>query len=134
MSQRPPWWTYIKSVIREYPKLCKQLETPLEAKITPVYDQIGGRPQGTISRPTENAVIHNLPPNDQRKYDAVAAALHFTKNLPDGAERMTTIELVYFKKTHTLDGAAVVLNVHRNTTGRWNGDFIRLVAEKLDIP
>lgn len=133
MSKRPSWWGYVKAIIKEYPALKTAIETPLEPRITPNYDS-NGSSGNSISRPTENAVIHNLPEQQQRKYDAVEAALQETKTLNDAEERILAIELVYFKRTHTLEGTAALLGRHYNTIYRWNGDFIRKVAEALDLP
>jgi RinA family phage transcriptional activator len=130
---RPEWWGYAKFIIRQYPRLKKELETPLETTITPNYGGTGGG-SGGISRPVERAVIHDLSPKDQKRYDAVDEAIRRTLAKANGQDIMKVIDLVYFQKTHTLAGAAMEIPISENQAGRWNGDFIRLVADLLDMP
>lgn len=149
---REPYWNYVKQIIREFPILKKMLETPLEPKYggirgTP-YVNIGpdgkienglsfeGRSSGPPSSPVERCVIHDLPPKEQRKFDAVDNAIRRTKEMhpSDWKPRLQIIELVYFKGTHTLAGAAIKVGCHPNTAGAWQSEFIRLVADELDLP
>lgn len=130
---RPEWWGYCKHIIRQYPRLKKELETPLETAVTPGY---GGGPSGSggISRPVERAVIHDLNPKDQKRFDAVDEAIRRTMEKPNGADIMRVIDMVYFARTHTIAGAAREIPISEIQAGRWNGTFIRLVAEILDMP
>ena len=130
---RPEWWNYCRYIIRPYPRLKKELETPLETTITPNYGGTGGG-SGGISRPVERAVIHDLSPKDQKRFDAVDEAIRRTLEKPGGEDMVKVIDLVYFQKTHTLAGAAMEIPVSENTAGRWNGAFVRMVAEILDLP
>lgn len=129
---RPEWWNYCKFIIRQYPKLKKELETPLETAVTPNYGGIGGG--GGISRPVERAVIHDLNPRDQRRYESIEATIREAMAKPSGADIVKLIDMVYWSKTHTIAGAAMEIPISENQAGRWNGWFIRTVAEKLDIP
>ena len=131
---RAPWWGYVKSIISEYPRIKKEIETPLEPTITANIGGGGGR-SSTVSSPVERAVIHDVCPQKQRKYDAVETAIQKTKQLcKDYEDRLTVIELVYWKKTHKIPGAAMQIYVHPNTAGRFSSEFIRLVAEELELP
>ena len=130
----PPWRGYVKAILREYPVLKKLIETPLETKITANYT---GMPGGSgTSDPTANAVIHDLHPHEQRKYDAIEAAIRETKvRHPETAQtRLDIIRLVYFENKYSVAGAAIQVNVHFNTATTYQGEFIRLVAEELDLP
>ena len=60
---------------------------------------------------------------------AVEAAIEETKQLIDGAERLRLIDLVLWKRTHTLQGAAMVVYVSERTAQEWHRQFIYLVAE-----
>ena len=150
--EKPEWWNYVKKVIRQYPALKRKIETPLEPRLggstgSP-YAAIGpdgrieqrvsfeGRPSGGVSSPVERCVIHDLPPKEQRRFDAVDNAIRKTRELHpfDHKPRMTIIDLVYFKGTHTIAGAALKVGCHENTAGKYSADFIRLVAEELDLP
>lgn len=130
---RPEWWNYCKYIIRQYPRLKKEMETPLETAVTPNYGGSGGC-GGGISRPVERAVIHDLSPKDQKRFDAVDQAIIKTLEKPSGKDIMRVIDMVYFQKTHTIAGAAMEIPISENQAGRWNGEFIRLVADLLDMP
>lgn len=150
--EKPAWWNYVKKIIREYPALKKRIETPLEPRISGSsgtrYVTIGpggkiedcisyeGRPSGLASSPVERCVIHDLPAHDQRKFDAVDNALRRTRDRHphDYRPRLAIIELAYFKGTHTIAGAAMQVGCHVNTAGKWQAEFIRMVADELDLP
>ena len=86
-------------------------------------------------RQTQACVIHDLPPREQRKLEAIEGAIQKTKKQhPEDAElRLKVISLVYWKKSHTIEGAAMKVPCHRNVAGNWQGEFIRLVADELDL-
>lgn len=131
----PPWWSYVKHILMEYPNLCAELAERKKALITTIFDQhITAR--GKISRPVENLALRELSPQKQRKYNAVTKAIALTKKRypTNGADRLKVIDLVYFTQTHSITGAAVEIPCHFNTAAHWQGDFIRLVAEILELP
>lgn len=132
--QLPPWWNYVKCIIREYPKLKRESEKLRMPSMVASYDANGGGKSNAISRPTERAVIHDLQWFKQRKLDAIEEALFELKKKPDGELRAKVIELMYFKKTHTVDGAALFIGRGRATVIRWQADFIREVAARLELP
>ena len=130
----PPYWSYVKSILREYPVLKRMMETPLEPKVTQSYT---GMPGGSgVSDPTANAVVHDLHPHEMRKYEAIEAAILETKvQFPDTAQpRLDIIRLVYFEDKYNIAGAALQVNVHFNTATHYVSAFIRMVAEELDLP
>lgn len=131
---KEPYWTYVKSIIKEYPDLKKELAKPLEQRVTSIIGLDGGKNK-RISDPTQNCVIHDLPPREQRKFEAIEEAIHKTKlQHPEDADlRLKVINLVYWKKSHTIEGAAMKIPCHRNVAGNWQGEFIKLVADELDL-
>ena len=64
---------------------------------------------------------------------AVEAAIEETKQLIDGAERLRLIDLVLWKRTHTLQGAAMAVYVSERTAQEWHRQFIRLVGQKRGL-
>lgn len=120
------WWGYVKGMVRIYPVL-RQRKADMQApRITVTY---GGQPHGSgISNPTQAAALRQLRQNDERDISAVECAIADTLRLRDGAERMKIIELVYWRRTHTLEGAAQTIPCSIATAWRWHGDFIRQVA------
>nr|DAW55728.1 MAG TPA: hypothetical protein [Caudoviricetes sp.] len=67
------------------------------------------------------------------EFSAVEDAIKETKQLIDGAERLRLIDLVLWKRTHTLQGAAMVVYVSERTAQEWHRQFIYLVAEKRGL-
>lgn len=41
--------------------------------------------------------------------------------------------MVFFEQTHTLQGAALALNVSYGTAKNWHNDFIKLTAKKYGL-
>ena len=76
----------------------------------------------------EGLAIRELPSTSQREYEAVRRAVETTEHYRNGQERLKVIELVLWKKTHNLQGAALQIPCHVDTAKVWHGDFIRLVA------
>lgn len=62
--------------------------------------------------------------------NAIAVALRETEAMENGAERVKLINMLFFKKTHNIDGAAMRLYISSRTATRWKIDFVYLVAEK----
>ena len=127
------WWGYVKRVIREYPELQRKLESVGETPCVPAYGASGGR-AGTISNPVESAVVDRLNAKEQRRYEAVHKALEITAQMRDGKSRLHLIDKVYFKRSHTMYGAALAVATSERTARRWNHEFVRLVGMILDLP
>lgn len=131
LNKREDWWEYTKRIIRSYPALCRKAESVGDIPCTPAYGASGGHSGGS---PVERAVVDRLTDKEQRRYDAVRAAVSETERMKHGHQRMELIDRVYWKRSHTLYGAAMCAPVSEATAKRWNGTFVRLVAEKLNLP
>lgn len=59
---------------------------------------------------------------------AVQDAIAETLTLVDGEERLKVIDMVFFRETHTLQGAALNIPCSYETAKRWQQQFIRCVA------
>ena len=125
------WWPYVKSMIRRYPALKEQHDNMLRMQITPSYPGMTGG--GGDGRGLENTVIRAMSQNSVRELDAVEAALAETERLMDNKARMTMIDLVFWKRTHTLDGVALTVHYSPRTVKQWHGDFIRCVAKHYGL-
>ena len=68
-----------------------------------------------------------------KEREAVEAALEETGKLLDGEERLKVVDLVFFRKTNTLEGAALAVPCSDRTARRWHADFIRCVARKYGL-
>ena len=128
---REKWWSYVKNMIRNYPELKLKYEALHEPSLS---INLTGLP--TAHNPTssvERVALRELNPTEQKEYDAVTEAINVTKRMYCSAERLKIIELLYFRQTHTLEGAAMQAHVSIPTAKRWNGAFIYLVAEKYGL-
>lgn len=129
---REIWWGYVKAIIRRYPELCARESALREQSLS---NPITGMPHGgKVANPTADAALRELPEKQQREVAAVRAAIAGTQAMPDGDERMQMVRMVFWDRTHTLDGAALKLHRCTRTICQWHGDFIRAVEKELDLP
>ena len=120
------WWGYIKAVIRNYPALKKEHENLHEQSVTAKFSGMPGN--GSVSRGTEDIAIRELPFTNQREYEAVKRAIQRTQQYKNGTERLTIIDLVYWKKCHTIDGAAYRVGYSYDRAKQIHKEFVILVA------
>lgn len=66
-----------------------------------------------------------------REKEAVEAAIAATERMQNGRERLEVVDMVFWKKTHTLSGAALMVPCHYETARHWHSDFIKEVARKF---
>ena len=128
---RDRWWGYVRAVIRSYPELRANAKELQRTQTTPRYGASGG--SGGPSDPVASAALRSLPPQEQREYEAVEQAIWETVSLPDGASRVRIIDLVFWRQSHTLEGAAQAVHLSYRTARRRQNEFIRLVAEKMGL-
>lgn len=120
------WWSYAKAMIRQYPMLKGEYdELHRQSTAAPIVGIHGGN---DISRCTEAVALRQLPPARQREYDAVTKAIELTKRRQNGEIRLALIDMVYWKGTTNIAGAALRLFVDERTAKRYHGDFVRLVG------
>ena len=125
------WWGYVKNMTYRYPELCTMHEQSLCQQITPAYvgQPCGGRARRTV----EEVMARAMTRADAKEYEAVHRAVRETRQLADGAERLQLIRLIYWKRSHTMTGAALELHVSIPTAKRWHGEFIRRVARNYGL-
>ena len=125
------WWQYIKNVIRAYPELKREYDALHEQAVTA---NVSGMPGGGGSgRGVEAVALRELPKQKQREYEAVRKTIASTERMKTGRERLKMIDMVFWKKSHTLTGAAMALNISYDTAIDYHGDFIMLVAYHRDL-
>ena len=131
-SPRYIWWSYVKGMIRKFPERAERLQ---DMKEPSAEIDLSGMPKGAgkVGRPTEQLAIAQLPPTDQKEYEAVRAALRETLGLSNGKLRIRLIQMVFWKRTHTVQGAALRLYISEKTAKRWHRSFILLVAKKAGL-
>lgn len=123
---RNPWWGYVKNIIRAYPELRREYE---DLHCQSVTADMSGMPRGGgVSRGIEAIAVRELPKPKQVEFDAVRKAIEGTRRVKAGADRLKLIDLVFWKQSHTLSGAALAVNISYDTAINYHGDFIMLVA------
>ena len=120
------WRSRAKNALRRYPELCRAERDLRSGKVTPAYS---GMPMGgEASRTTEIIAMRQLPRNEQRDLDAVRATLETINRQYKNADlRISLIDIVYWRRTHTVDGAAMRLHISSSTAHLWDRDLIKLV-------
>lgn len=68
-----------------------------------------------------------------REGEAVRAAVEQTEVLPNGVERLAVIDMVFWKKTHTLEGAAMQVHCSYEAAKRYQQQFIKCVAKHMGL-
>jgi len=128
---RYDWWSYVKGMIRRYPELCERYTELHRVSMAVDYS---GMPKGdSASRGVENIAVRELPGTAQREYEAVRRAIEQTLNYPNGRDRLRVIRLVLWDRSHTLEGAALVVPCSARTARRYHTDFVMRVAKNYGL-
>lgn len=128
-KSRYKWWGYVKNVIRAYPEHGKRLNDLRQQSVTAAYSVT---PKSkTPSRTVENAALRELAPDERKEFEAVQKAIDKTARIPDGDRRVELVDMVFWKRTHTLQGAADALFISYGTAKRWHNSFIVMTAKNL---
>ena len=127
MSRRDyPWWGDVKRLIEQYPELKEAMRDQLPAAATAQYGSL--TPQGGTGRALESWAVKRLSRGETAAIEAVEAAIRETARKPTGEARLAIIDLVYWRKSHRLYGAALEVGYSEKQVRRYNAEFIRLVA------
>ena len=91
-----------------------------------VYAIIGGDMMNNATRSSvSNIFEETVRPREQKRY--MVKALDIIKRYRNGDLRRRIIEICYWKNTHTIDGAALIIHVSPRTAHEWDREFIGLV-------
>lgn len=71
----------------------------------------------------------NVTPDE---FSAVKSAVEITGRMPNGADRLKVIELVLWKGTHKVPGAALQVHCSERTAWRWQSAFIKETARNFN--
>lgn len=130
MARRRDGWRHAaRSAAYDYPKLQRDLRDLQAQSVTPNMNGMPGG--GEPGRSTEDAALRQLPYAQQRRLDAVEQAVSISSNLTSGLSRVRLIELVYFQRKYTIEGAAMLIPCSVQTAWTWNNDFLLLVWSRL---
>ena len=119
------WWAFALAIIRDYPARAAALKELREQKLTA---DLSGMPRaGSAGRTTENFALCQLPPQEQREYDAVDIAMKRTRSMPEAKLRLNTVRLSILRG-YSLPSVAVTLHIAERTARRYRWQFILLVG------
>lgn len=124
------WRSEARAALRQYPRAKRKQGETGEMRITPAY---GGTPGGgAASRTTENVALGvKLTPHEENVIGAVEFMMRMQSVYPNALERMKMVRLVYFQRTHTLEGAAMECHYADRTIKRWNNEILTAVYVAL---
>lgn len=120
---RYPWWGYVRKITERYPAMRAQLDELQKQSVVAAYGPQTGR-SSLPGRSTESAALRQLSEKEQEELDAVERAIAVSS-----AETVEVIRLVFWAKTHTLNGAALTLHLSYMSARRRQADFLRRVAK-----
>ncbi len=118
-------------MIRRWPAL-KELHNDLHA-VSGIANYTGMPGNPNPARSTEDIAVRDLPGTARREYEAVRRTIAATERYKNGRDRLKIIKLVYWDKTHTLEGAALSVPCSIQTAWKWNQEFIRMVASHFGL-
>lgn len=125
---RYKWWGYIRNVVFAYPDLKKEYEELHRQSITAA---MGGMPSGTgVSRGTEEIAVRELPPTEQKEYDAVRRAIELTRKMPQWKRRLEIIDQVFWKKRKNLQDAGEAVGYAYKAARDIQSTFLKLVGQE----
>ena len=130
MGRRSNGWRHAaRSAAYDYPRLRQELAGLRSQSVTPALEGMphGGEP----GRSTEDAALRQLPHTQQRRLDAVEEAVTISSQLTSGPSRVKLVELVYFTRRFTVEGAAMQIPISVRQAWAWNNDFLLLVWARL---
>ena len=130
MGRKSNGWRHAaRSAAYDYPRLMRELR---ELRAMPVTASLSGMPHGgEPGRSTEDAALRQLPAAQQRRLDAVEQAVVISSQLTSGPSRVKLVEMVYFTRRFTVEGAAMQIPCSVQTAKVWNSDFLLLVWSRL---
>lgn len=119
------WRSEARAALRLYPKL-KHRQGENEMQITPVYG--GAAVQHSASRTTENVALRStLTEREENIISAVEFMVAMQSHYYNAEARMKMLSLVYFRRTHTMQGAAMEVGYNINTVKAWNTEILTAV-------
>lgn len=120
------WWAYAKAMVKIYPDLKREYDRLHSLQTSACLNGVPNTKRYT--RSTENIALRYLPRARQKEYDAVTHAIDLTKQMRSSKERLAVVDMVLWRGTHNIAGAALQLYISEISARRYHSDFIRLVG------
>lgn len=123
------WWSYVKWCIRDYPAKCAELGI-LRQQLG--ASRLDGMPRARRgARSTEDAALRGFTGQRRREFDGVAEAIEDARRKPDGEDILVLIDLVFWRQTHTIEGAAHKARMSSRTAYRRYKEFVLDVGRHM---
>lgn len=119
------WWGAVQAALRLYPELRQRYGTPdnrLTAQYTAQISHSG------VGRAAEQSAMKRLSDGNYAVYRAISDAVQETARMGTGDARLAIIDLVYWRRTRTLQGAALDVGYSYDRAKDFHMEFIRLIA------
>ena len=125
------WRSEARTALRLYPKL-KRRQNENDMQITPVYG--GAAVQHSASRTTENVALRStLTEREENIISAVEFMLTMQRRYYNADARLRMLKLVYWSRTHTMQGAAMEVGYSFDTLCKWNTEVLSAVYTALNV-
>ena len=120
------WRGEARKALRDYPRIKKRQSLLTSQQITPVYG--GAAVQHSASRTTEDVALRStLTEREETIVSAVEFMLQMQSRYYNADARMRMVRLVYWSRTHTLQGAALEVGYNINTVKAWNTEMLMAI-------
>lgn len=130
MSKYRHWWRpTVEKALKQYPQL-KAMKADLQSgSVTANYS---GMPRsGGVSRTTEVLGTKHLSQQEELLIYAVDRTIKEISRHRDGADVLKIVDMVDFKQSHTMEGAALALYMHRVTASDKRTRFVDMVGKYM---
>ena len=121
---RNTWRQAAKAAAFSYPELRRELDA-LQAGSGRDLDGLPG--SRDARRSTEDAALRELEYWKQRRLEAVEQALSVIADFSNGPSRVKLVELVYFTRRFTVEGAAMQIPISVRQAYQWNDEYLKQV-------
>ena len=121
---RNTWRQAARAAAFSYPELRRELDA-LQAGTGRDLDGLPG--SRDARRSTEDAALRELEYWKQRRLEAVEQALSVIADFSNGPSRVKLVELVYFTRRFTVEGAAMQIPISVRQAYQWNDEYLKQV-------
>lgn len=118
------WRRAARAAAYSYPELRRELDA-LQAGSGRDLDGLPG--SRDARRSTEDAALRELEYWKQRRLEAVEQALSVIADFSNGPSRVKLVELVYFTRRFTVEGAAMQIPISVRQAYQWNDEYLKQV-------
>lgn len=107
----------------------------LKQHLAPITVEVKGFTKGRVTKPVEMQVLRLLADSRytylEKSIASVEYALEQVKKFSEGSKTIRLFELVYYHRTHTLSGAAMLCGISETTAKRYNIYLVKCVAVRM---